>query len=153
MRVVRRTPTAVIAASGDVAIAVAFHGRLARMTSAFGNPLVTEQNSDGLDAVYRMAWRSENGCELHAISLMPLSADGTAMLIAIAHTSEPSLYIASPRVPRKSALATLLELVDHPRRSSHAIGQRHRYRHNPECTSGSRSTTADSPIDVFSGGP
>ena len=108
-RVVRTTRTEVIAASGDVAIAIIFDGNFARVTSAFGNPRVDEQDTDGFNAVYRIAWRRENGCELRAIALMPLSTEGRAMLMAVAGKSEPGLYIGSPRVPKQSALVILLD--------------------------------------------
>ncbi len=104
LHVVRVNDHTLIAASPDVAVAVFEDGptRTGRANR------VIEQISDLDRPVFRIAFGEANRCAFRAVALLPASADGRAVLEAVGGSTEPSLIVGSPRVPRESALTVLL---------------------------------------------
>jgi hypothetical protein len=61
--------------------------------------------------MYRVAFGEANRCTFRAVALLPASAVGLAVMSDVAGTSEPTLFVGSPRVPTQTALHVLLREV------------------------------------------
>lgn len=108
LQVVQVTSSQLIAASPDVALAV-FEDGPARTGD---RARVIEQAGDRERPIYRVALRDADRCTFRAVALSPPSADGLAVMTAVAGTAEPRLTFEGPRVRREAPLSVLLRLVE-----------------------------------------
>jgi hypothetical protein len=108
LQVVQMTGSELIAASHELALAV-FEDGPARIG---GKARVVDQVDEEGQPIYRLAFRDADRCTFRAVARMPASRDASAVIDAIAGTTEPGLLIGGPRAPREPALAVLLREVD-----------------------------------------